>query len=206
MGYTIIAWNRIPFCSINLYTAMSALRDTRGIMFIGVGSLGITFLWLLVWLLALIGLFNTSHSRECQKSQIDCKTHLVLETDRYVELLGLIFSFFWTGIVIRNLVRTTVAGACGGWWYSRPSETYTCLNSIVWDHLIRSCSTSLGSICLASILEFPIQIISMVGCCLRENKKSTVQISGHEEVAEKSFLSRKIRGCNRWALVYVGKC
>eukprot|EP00980_Cylindrotheca_fusiformis_P018400 scaffold6052_cov118-Cylindrotheca_fusiformis.AAC.13 len=168
--YTVRSWNRIPFCSMNLYTALRALRDTRGILCVGIGSLFVTFMWLLIWCIALIGIFNTSNAKECRQSMIDCRTHLVLEHDRYLQLAILIFSLFWTCIVIKNVVRTTVAGACGAWWFGIHGQPQrcACLDTIIWNNLLRACSYSFGSICLGSLLEIPIQLLSMLGgtfCC-----------------------------------------
>lgn len=236
LGYAIRSWKRISFCSINLYTAMSALRDTSGILFIGVGSLFVTFVWLLIWLIALIGIFNTSNAKECRQSQIDCRTHLILEHDRYFQLAILIFSLFWTCIVIKNIVRTTIAGACGAWWfgvYGQP-QGWGCVDSIIWNHLVRSCTSSLGSICLGSLLEIPVQAMSMLGgtfcCCITDRSSSmhserstdehpvpAIATIGRErslnsisswEGEEHSFskeLCNRIRCCNRWCYTYIGK-
>jgi hypothetical protein len=229
LGYAKVSWNRIPFCSINLYTAMCALRDTSGILFVGIGSLVVTFVWLMFWLVALIGIFNTSNANECRQSRIDCRTHLVLEEDRYFELAILVFSLFWTCIVIKNIVRTTIAGACGGWWFGVHGQPqgWGCFDSIIWNHLVRSCTYSLGSICLGSLLELPIHAISLLGgtiCFCTTNRSSEKRadfsrtkpigreqslnsVSSWENEGDGFFkvLSNRIHSCNRWCYIYIGK-
>jgi len=226
LGYSMASWNRIPFCSINLYTAMCALRDTRGILFIGIGSLVLVFLWMLIWLIALIGIFNTSNAKECQLNTVDCRTHLVMEEDRYFELAILLFSLVWTSIVIKNVVRTTIAGACGAWWFGlhEQSHGFACFNSIIWSQLAQSCSYSFGSICLGSLVEVPVQILSLLSgilcSCSARSSDQGEDATGRDDDGHRKLnsvlaweqdngnifarIAHRIRCCNRWCYTYIG--
>ncbi|KAL3927011.1 MAG: hypothetical protein SGBAC_013252, partial [Bacillariaceae sp.] len=226
LGYSMASWNRIPFCSINLYTAMCALRDTRGVLFIGIGSLLLVFTWLLIWLVALIGIFNTSNAEECQLNTVDCRTHLVMEGDRYLELAILLFSFVWTSTVIKNVVRATIAGACGAWWFGlhEQSHGWACFNSIIWSQLAQSCSYSFGSICFGSLVELPVQVLSLLGrifcsCTPRSSDQgeeamgqgfdpnnSLNSVSSWEQESTNLFarIAHLLHCCNRWCYTYIG--
>ncbi|CAJ1953029.1 unnamed protein product [Cylindrotheca closterium] len=227
LGYALASWKRIPFCSINLKIAMCALRDTRGILFVGIGSLGVVFVWLLIWVIALIGIFNTSNAKECQQNKVDCVTHLVMEEDRYFELAILVLSFFWTSIVIKNVVKTTIAGACGAWWFGlhEQSHGWACFNSIIWSQLAQSCSYSFGSICFGSLVEVPVQLLSVFGgilcsCSARSSDQGDVAPTGRDTDTIKKLnsvlpweqenrtmsarISHQLRCCNRWCYTYIG--
>jgi hypothetical protein len=213
-GYAAVAWKRIPFCSINLYTAISALRDTSGILFVGMGSLVVTFIWLAIWLVALIGIFNSSNVKECKQSQMDCHTHIVLEQGCYLELAILAVSLVWTCLVLKNIVRATISGSCGAWWFGVHGNPQLCFDSIVWNHVVKSCTTSLGSICLGSFLELPMQIMLIFGqliCCssfdLCEVEEPSSQNSESEDIRRVPFmqwLTELVQCCNRWSYTYIG--
>jgi hypothetical protein len=223
LGYALVCWNRIPFCSTNLYTAICALRHTTGILLVGIGSLWISFLWCLVWAIAVMGIFNMDNSVDCQL-QSDCEAQVA--GDHTWELAILIVSFYWTNMVIKNVVRVTVAGAIGAWWFAAPREAHCCCDSTVWGPLVRACSNSLGSVCLGSLLVLPAQTISVLGSCCcwvigggnyqdalvaTPTKKS--ESDNYEEMSI-SFskecsgmmdrLARQVRCCNRWSYTYIG--
>ena len=164
MAYALVCWNRIPFCSTNLYTAICAMRGTPGILLVGIGSLWIAAVWCLIWAIAVMGIINTNNTVDCQLLD-DCEAHIEWGSDRSLELAILIFSFYWTNMVIKNVVRVTVAGAVGAWWFAAPRQAWCCCESTVWGPLGRSCSNSLGSICMGSLLVLPAQTISVLGSC-----------------------------------------
>jgi hypothetical protein len=225
LGYALVCWNRIPFCSTNLYTAICAMKSTTGILLVGIGSLWVALLWCLIWIIAVMGIFNKNNSVDCQLRS-NCETRVVLESDWSVELAILIFSFYWTNMVIKNVVRVTVASAIGGWWFAAPREDHRCCDHTVWDPLIRSCTNSLGSICLGSLLVFPAQTISVLGrCCCwvtgagryhdslvaTPTKKSENEGDcEHEHALDQQCggivnrLARRLRCCNRWSFTYIG--
>ena len=232
LGYAAVCWKRIPFCSINLYTAICAMRKTTAILLVGFGSLGITLLWCLVWASAVMGIFTTENSTDCS----DCETHVNIMTGvRSIELGFLIFSLYWTTMVIKNIVRVIVAGAIGAWWFAAPRQYHCCsCDSTVWGPLVRSCTSSLGSICFGSLVVFPAQAISFLGscCCFmmgarcrfeafvtNPTRTATEGVNNEQKDSEGGDpqdcfaneicrwidpLARQLRCCNRWAYTYIG--
>ncbi|KAG7368432.1 plasma-membrane choline transporter family protein [Nitzschia inconspicua] len=157
LAYTMQNWNRIPFCSTNLYTAICALRSSIMIILAGVISLFATLLWLFVWSIALMGILNTGNGADCAMWD-ECDTHVVIKNGRLMEVGVLLISLYWTTMVIKNIVRVTVADAVGCWWMQ--------IDGTLFGPLIRSCTTSLGTICFGSLVAFPAQVLSMLGGCL----------------------------------------
>jgi len=164
LGYTMYNWNRIPFAATNLHTALSAIRCTADITILCVISLLVAFGWCMVWSTAFVGIVNAINAAECNQKDA-CEPHLTLRhTPLYLLLL---FSFYWTHLVIRNVVRVTVASAIGTWWF-RPQDIGPFCTYAVRGPLMRSMTTSLGSICLASLVIAPAQwalAISKCFCC-----------------------------------------
>jgi hypothetical protein len=165
LGYTMFSWNRIPFAATNLYTALCAMRCTADITILGLLSLAVAFGWCLLWCTAFVGIVNSFNNSDCNKKD-DCHAHV---SRNHIPLyLLLVFSFHWTTMVIKNVVRVTVASAIGTWWF-RPSEIGPFCTAAVIRPLVRSLTKSFGSICLGSLIVQPAQLCLNVGngcCCI----------------------------------------
>ena len=165
LGYTMFSWNRIPFAATNLYTALCAMRCTADITILGLMSLVVAFGWCLLWCTAFVGIVNSFNSSDCDKND-NCHAHV---SRSHIPLyLLFVFSFHWTTMVIKNVVRVTVASAIGTWWF-RPSEIGPFCTAAVVRPLVRSLTKSFGSICLGSLIVQPAQMCLNVGsgcCCL----------------------------------------
>jgi Plasma-membrane choline transporter len=157
LAYTMVSWNRIPFCSTNLYTAICALRGSVMILLVGIIALFVALLWLFVWSIALMGILNMGNGQDCAMWD-DCDTHIVIHNGRLMEIVVLIISLYWTTMVIKNIVRVTVADAIGCWWMQSDGTLF--------EPLVRACTTSLGTICFGSLVAFPAQTLSVLGGCL----------------------------------------
>ena len=164
LGYTFSSWNRIPFAATNLYTALCAMRCTADITVLGLLSLLVAFGWCVIWTMAFVGLVNSFNSAECTKKKENaCEPHV---TTGHIPLyLLLLFSFHWTNSVIKNVVRATVAGAVGTWWF-HPDHVGPFCTSAVLRPLLRSLTKSLGSICYGSLVVQPVQMFAgFAQCC-----------------------------------------
>lgn len=161
LGYTIYNWQRVPFASTNLHTALCAMRCTSDITLLGMAAILVAFGWCVVWSMAFIGAVDAYNPDTCSHKSI-----CVFEVP--IVRLGLysffIISFYWTNNVIKNILRVTVASAIGTWWYY-PQEIAPLCSAAVGQPLLRSLTTSLGSICLGSLVSQPIQIASFLGQC-----------------------------------------
>jgi hypothetical protein len=158
LGYTVYNWNSIPFAATNLNTALCAMRCTADIILLGMGTLVVAFLWCLIWSVAVIGLINSGNSDECLQGGM-CDPHMVNRNiPSYILLL---ISFCWTNMVIKNIVRVTVASAIGTWWFT-PGEIRPCCSSAVGRPLAQSFTTSLGSICMGSLVIFPASALAVL--------------------------------------------
>ena len=75
----------------------------------------------------------------------------------------LVLSFYWTHQVLKNVVRATVSGVVGTWWFS-PIEAGSFCSTAVSASFIRSTTYSLGSICFGSLI---VAILHMLRNSLR---------------------------------------
>mmetsp|Transcript_13595 Transcript_13595/g.37566 ORF Transcript_13595/g.37566 Transcript_13595/m.37566 type:complete len:1008 (-) Transcript_13595:126-3149(-) len=159
LGYTMYTWSRIPFAATNLYTALTAMRCTADITILGLLSLVVAFGWCLLWSMAFIGIVNNFNHEECDTKDA-CHAHV---SRNHIPLyLLFLLSFHWTTMVIKNVVRVTVASAISTWWF-QPSAIGPFCTSAVVRPLARSLSTSLGSICFGSLIISPAQWLLSCG-------------------------------------------
>jgi hypothetical protein len=68
----------------------------------------------------------------------------------------LLISLYWTQEVLRNIAHTTTAGVVATWWFN-PAAT-----AATWPSFVRATTTSLGSICLGSLIVAVLQAIRQV--------------------------------------------
>jgi len=162
LGYSLYNWGHIPFAAQNLYTAMCALRCTADITILGLGCLLVAFAWCIVWGMAFIGIVNSLNNVECERKDA-CGPHV---ENRHIPLYAfLLFSFLWTNSVIKNITRVTVANVVGTWWFSPGSVGRIC-TPVLGGALLRAVTTSLGSICLGSLVVQPAQaLVGILKCC-----------------------------------------
>jgi len=217
LGYTIIVWDRIPFAATNLHTALCAMRCTADITLVGLGFVVVTFLWCWMWCAAFIGVvdnINTSDCAELDKDDDDYEC--IKQANRYhwwVYAL-LLFSFYWTSLVLKNIVQVTVASAVGTWWF-HPEAMHPCFCTAVSKPLLRSITTSLGSICLGSLILLPCQCLAALGDSFCFMWGNVVEGDNDEndipnDLKEQNIQSRVgplrkfARKCNRWSFTYIG--
>lgn len=94
----------------------------------------------------------------------------------------------------------TVANAVGTWWF-HPEELSPCCSRSITRALLRSMTTSLGSICLGSLVVFPAQIVTSLTkcCCLFRYRTRQRGCCGVLQ-----DLRLKLQRCNRWSFSYIG--
>lgn len=182
LGYTMFSWNRIPFAATNLYTALCAMRCTADITILGLASLVVAFGWCLLWCTAFVGVVNSFNNSDCDKND-KCSAHM---SEAHIPIFLLfIFSFHWTTMVIKNVVRVTVASAIGTWWF-RPNEIGPFCTAAVIRPVLRSMTKSFGSICLGSLIVQPAQIALNIGtgCCCVFGPTESQCLQSHAEANE----------------------
>ncbi len=204
-AYTMSKWNQIPLCSTNFHTAICAMRSSVGILLVGISLLFVGLVWLLIWTIALMGTFNRHNSVDCEVWD-ECETHVYIYRGRIIEIGFLMLSLYWTTMVIKNIVRVTVAGVIGGpWWFATSyggaegGQDQCCgcwPKSAVSDSLFRACTTSLGTICYGSLVEIPAQWLSKIlgGVCWLSSSGDLKSDSGQTQMVESAVSSIRSLG------------
>jgi len=230
LGYTIYNWQRVPFASTNLHAALSAMRCTSDITFLGMLAALVAFLWVVIWAMAFVGTVDNFNPAQCTNESV-CLFQVPLTR---IGLYGFfLVSFYWTNSVIKNVLRVTVASAIGTWWYY-PQEISPVCSPAVGQPLVRSLTKSLGSICLGSLFSQPLQLTNAVlqcFCCMSncwrgEGEAESKEVGAGTEIdvgapspspvvgkplgdandhdSNRNVFAGKLRCWNRWAYTYIG--
>jgi len=217
--------DRIPFASANLTVAAAAIKSHCSLYPIAFSVMILQVAWIFVWTFAFIGIqaqISDSQSEkdagrpkgsipngeQCTLSS-SCKSGYCvrqsnsnlyqcgsapLSTTSWISYVLLLVSLYWGAQVIKNVNHTTVAGTVSTWWFQSDSKGAT------GGALLRSLTTSFGSICLGSLIVAILQTLEQIA------RESANQGDGCACIAQ------CIIGCirslmeylNKWAYVYVG--
>jgi len=123
--------HRIPFAVEMISNSVTIVHQYPGTQLVAYGSL-VHILWSILWLYTLYHASTLKSS-----SAIAC-------------LVYLIFSLYWVSEVIRNVVHVTVSGTTATWYFMQ--STMAMPQNPTLGALKRSVTTSLGSICLGSLV------------------------------------------------------
>ncbi|KAL7467763.1 hypothetical protein ACHAXS_008010 [Conticribra weissflogii] len=209
--------DKIPYAAENLKCAIAVVKTNFGLVLLSFGAtvsfLGFSVIW--AWA------FGAAMNKGVMWTETTYDSSVALGSDddwinansgssdsnKDLSALGgfvgffFILSFYWTHEVIKNVVRTTVAGVVGTWWFS-PSEASSFCSSAVRDSLFRSTTYSLGSICFGSLIVAVLHII----------RNSLRRTSNNRDAGILRCIAHCILACiealveyfNKWAFIYCG--
>jgi len=112
-------------------------------------------------------------------------------------LVFVLFSWFWTTEVLKNVVHVTMAGIVGCWYYDRH-------DNVVSGCVKRACTTSFGSICFGALLVAIFNTLAALARILANNRDNIVlQIIGICMYIILKCFADIIQYFNKWAFTYV---
>jgi hypothetical protein len=190
--------NRIPYAASNLKCAITIVKTNLGLGFIALGSmtglLGYSFSW--VWAFA-----GTMQLDAMTTESISSEDSSDLSAVGGVVALLFVLSFYWTHQVMKNVVRVSVSGVVGTWWFS-PAEAASLCSDAVCHSLIRSTTYSFGSICFGSLI---VAILHMLRNMLQSAQNNrNLGVLKCIAVCLLHYIEGLVEYFNKWAYVYVG--
>ena len=162
--YACCVWRRIPFAAANLNTGITAVkRNGVGVFVTTFFITFISFGYLVIWIVALIGVYDKEGGGETSQEEVYTSS----SWGGYVFLL--LLALFWSQQVFQNTNHVVVAGVVSTWWFV-PSEASSCCSVATKDSFVRATTSSFGSICFGSLLVAIIQTLrSMVESARHDN-------------------------------------
>jgi Plasma-membrane choline transporter len=154
LSYTVHAWNRVEFATVQLHTAVSALRPDMA-MVSGMAMLALLGM-VLLWEWASIGIIDALDLIKCEKAEsTSCSLQHLTTAWHYIipVAVAMLVSFLWIIFVVLNTVAVVVAGLTATWWFAPQYVPRGALATNVTVRSIwRALSVSFGSICLGSLV------------------------------------------------------
>mmetsp|Transcript_7002 Transcript_7002/g.12596 ORF Transcript_7002/g.12596 Transcript_7002/m.12596 type:complete len:720 (-) Transcript_7002:225-2384(-) len=207
--YAKAVWHRIPYAASNLRSAIVAVKANMGVGLVAFAGIPASIVWLFTWTFAFMGTLTmpfmyTTTEVETTDSWSESGSGTQTQTDLsgagIAVVLAFILSLHWTNQVINGVVRTTIAGVIGTWWFS-PLEASSFCSSAVRDSLARSLTYSFGSICFGSLI---VAIIETLRAWLRGASRQRNAIVRLIAQCLLLWIERIVQYFNKWAFVYVG--
>lgn len=94
LAYSIVVWDRIPFATTNLHTALVCIKSSADILLAGFAMMLIAFFWTIIWMVAFLGIYD--HYLD----NADHELRRSISWDGLSVSLGMILSYIWTFNVI----------------------------------------------------------------------------------------------------------
>jgi len=187
--YARAVWSRIPFASVNLLTACTAVKQNCGVIFVAYLYVIVAFGWSILWSIAFVGVYDQVIATVNGENTINYGYYFLL-----------FLSFFFTHQVIQNCTHVTVSGTVGSWWFS--PEHSGCCSGGVMGSVIRTLTTSFGSVCFGSLLVAILQATKAVAQAARGENGGSFLLCIAECILQ--CLADILEYFNKWAFVYVG--
>lgn len=188
--------NRIPYAASNLKCAITIVKTNLGLGLIALGSmmglLGYYFSW--VW--AFAGTMKLDVMTESISSEDSSDLSAVGGVVAFLFLL----SFYWTHQVMKNVVRVSVSGVVGTWWFS-PAEAASICSDAVCHSLVRSTTYSFGSICFGSLVAILHMLRNMLQGAQNNCKLGVLKCI---VTCILYYIDGLMEYVNKWAYIYVG--
>lgn len=191
VGYMFVVWDRIPFASANLTTALTGVRENLGLV-------GVAFFFQFLALVAsiyysftFVGLHDAMYNGNLMISD-----NLKLAVD-----VLLFVSYYWTYQVLRHIVMVSVAGTIGSWWFKQDSA----LN----ETFFRAAICNFGSICYGSLFIGVVQFLRQITEGMRPHHDESSLMCLYEcslffQARLVTFVDNLADSFTPWAFTYVG--
>jgi len=199
VGYFFVVYDRIPFATANLRTALSGIRANLGLVGLAFCFQAIALAVSIYYAFACVGLYDAILFGDLNLSG----------WIKVLAFVGVGLAYYWTYQVLCHVVQVTVAGVIGSWWFKPETEaTSPCSKELI-SSFQRSTVLSFGSICFGSLLVGIVQVIRQFVEPMRPNRDETVLMCLHEclvcfQECLVSCIDGLAESFNPWAFTYVG--
>ena len=95
IAYSIVVWDRIPFATTNLHTALVGIKSSADILLAGFAMMIVAFCWTMTWMVAFLGIYD---------HYLDNADHELKNNITWVGLsvsFAMLISYVWTFNVIQ---------------------------------------------------------------------------------------------------------
>jgi len=212
IGYSFVVWDRIPFATANLNTALHGVRNRLGVVVLAYAFLCLAMFCNFIWTVAITGVYDVRRNRNVG---VDVKKQH--DTVNVIIIIAFVVSYFWTLRVLCKIVEVVVAGAIGDWWSSSSAKGNNGSQSSTNERCLPLCfppamqpiAYSFGSICYGGLVVGPVQTLRQLFEPFRPSNYDQTLLGFHECLLSVrlwfySYLDYTVEYINPWAFTYVG--
>jgi len=187
MVYYFFVRERIPFATAVLASSVQAIQENSGPIWVVYLLTIVQIAWLAFWAFVTVSVWNAGN----RVIGVDMAGQpIYAENTSGLQFLQAfcIFSLYWTMQVIRNIGHMTTAGTVASWWFTPSVESPTKPS------FVRATTTSIGSICFASLI---VALIETTRALLRQARKDACR-----DIVDciLSLIERAVKYFNKYAL------
>lgn len=193
--YLKMVKNRIPYAASNLKCSISVLKNNLGLGVVAIGSMIALVGYMLSWTFAFMFTMNLDAMKDNTTGEND------LSPLGGFVACSFLLSFYWTHEVLRNIVRATVSGVVGHWWFV-PVEAASFCSTAVLGSATRASSYSLGSIAFGSLIVAVLHLIRNTLNSTRNNRNAGILRCIAACIL--AYIEALVQYFNKWAYIYVG--
>mmetsp|Transcript_10959 Transcript_10959/g.15679 ORF Transcript_10959/g.15679 Transcript_10959/m.15679 type:complete len:538 (-) Transcript_10959:247-1860(-) len=187
--------HRIPYAASNLKCSISVLKNNLGLGLVAIGAMVGLVGYILSWTLAFMFTINLDVMKDETAGDNDLSP-----LGGFVACSFLLF-FYWTHEVLRNIVRATVSGVVGHWWFV-PTEAASFCSTAVLSSATRASTYSLGSIAFGSLIVAVLHLIRNTLHNASNNRNAGILRCIAACIL--AYIEALVQYFNKWAYVYVG--
>ena len=198
--------HKIPFAACNLTCAIRVVKANLGIALVALGVLVALVAFSFSWILAFVGTMSLDAMKEpVPMDQQQYNNGNDEELNSLGGGLALLFllSFYWTHQVLQNILRSSVAGVVGTWWFT-PLEASSFCSPAVRDSFLRSSTYSLGSVAFGSLIVAILQLLRSILRSAANDRNNRNGILHCIAACILLYLERIVEYFNKWAYIFVG--
>lgn len=178
--FLFFLWRKkIPFAAAVLSSVIAIVRKYPATLHLGYFSLLAQILWNAFWIVTVVLLLRLE------------------TTPGYIMAVFLVFSYYWTSQVLKNIVHVTISGTVATWYFMGDSAMP---KNPTAKSFRRATTYSLGSICLGSLLVALIKTLRAIVRSMR-NDRNALLVCLIDCIL--GCLDSLLRYFNHYAFVYV---
>jgi hypothetical protein len=231
VAYTFIVWDRIPFASANLMTALSGVHANPGTIVLAFFFQAMALAWSIYYAVVVCGVYDSLENGTLRVARdYDFVIYVLLGISYYwtfqvlqVRLIQMILYFHALLVCLKldfifavltqihllssltqNTVQVTTAAVIGGWWHTPEDK------GIVRRACFKTFFYSMGSICFGSLFAGPVRVLRQLSGFFRPTSAENASLMCLHECM--NCIQTCISSCvdsiaynfNAWGFTYVG--
>eukprot|EP00558_Chaetoceros_sp_UNC1202_P000109 CAMPEP_0197260854 /NCGR_PEP_ID=MMETSP1429-20130617/84247_1 /TAXON_ID=49237 /ORGANISM="Chaetoceros sp., Strain UNC1202" /LENGTH=400 /DNA_ID=CAMNT_0042725103 /DNA_START=10 /DNA_END=1212 /DNA_ORIENTATION=+ len=165
IAYTLSVWDKIPFASANLHTALQATGSSLTVLGVAFATQIVALICTIIYVFASTGVYDHFQITNSVDTRL-----------RVAVYIGFGLSYYWTIQTMGNVMQVCIASYINCWWF-RPNLNSSERLKAIGESLNRVVIYSFGSVCFGSLFVGLTNILHKLGENIRPNREEAAMQS-----------------------------